>query len=100
MNPWDLVKKQLELKLSPQSFQNWVSRTSLWQIDGETLVVSVPDEQTKTWMETEYAHEVLGMVRGLSMGLQVVAYRPEALRGMNESPRPAESSDLAAVVTQ
>ena len=99
MNPWDLVKKQLESQLSPESFQNWVSRTSFHQVDGETLVVLVPDEQTKAWMEAEYGGEVLRAVRGLGMPIRAVSYRPESLRGIAEAPRNVDG-DSNGVATQ
>ncbi|MDQ6699093.1 MAG: chromosomal replication initiator protein DnaA [Acidobacteriota bacterium] len=74
MNPWDLVKQQLELTLSPESYQNWVNRTHFGQIDGRLLRVHVPDDQTRTWMETEYADRVRSLIGGLGMGLDEVAY--------------------------
>ncbi len=98
MNPWDLVKKQLELKLSPESFQNWVSRTTFSHVDRETLIVSVPDEQTKTWMETEYCDEVLALARGLGIGN--VVYQVDGLRGNSEPARVTDPADLAVAATQ
>ncbi len=74
MNPWDLVKQQLELTLSSESYQNWVNRTRFVQIDGRLLRVQVPDRQTRTWMETEYGDQVRKLVAGLGMGLNEVAY--------------------------
>ena len=74
MNPWDLVKQQLELTLSPESYQNWVNRTHFGQIEGRLLRVHVPDDQTRTWMETEYADRVRSLVGGLGMGLDEVTY--------------------------
>jgi len=100
MNAWDLVKKQLELQLSPESYQNWVSRTSFGEVDGDTLVVAVPDEQTKTWMENEYGDAVHTMVRDLGMGIRRVAYRLGPARGTNHSSRLADSSELGALATQ
>ncbi len=74
MNPWDLIKQQLELTLSSESYQNWVNRTRFAQIDGRLLRVQVPDHQTRTWMETEYGDQIRKLVAGLGMGLNDVAY--------------------------
>ncbi len=93
MNPWDLVKQQLELTLSPESYQNWVNRTHFGQIDGRLLRVQVPDDQTRAWMETEYADRVRSLVGGLGMGLDEVAYDVHsrgAVPVVNGSPREEE----------
>jgi chromosomal replication initiator protein len=99
MNPWEQVKRQLESRLSPESYQNWVSRTTFGQMDGTTLVVCVPDEETKAWMESEYCGEVHAIVRTLGLGIQEVAYRPEFARETNHSPRSLDG-DLGALATQ
>ena len=58
MNPWDRIKHELEAKLSPESYQNWIGRTSFARLEGTTLSVTAPDESTKRWMESEYAAQV------------------------------------------
>jgi chromosomal replication initiator protein len=74
MNPWDQIKKELEAVLSPESFQNWVSRTAFARMNGTTLLVSVPDEGTKQWMESEYTGEVLSIAHRLGLSIQRVSY--------------------------
>src|ERR1700691_2272083 len=74
MNPWDRIKKELEAKLSPESYRNWISRIEYKGIEGVTLAVGVPDEGTKRWMETEYATEVLLAARRLGLTVERVEY--------------------------
>jgi chromosomal replication initiator protein len=74
MNPWDRIKKELEAKLSPESYQNWISRIEYKGIEGVTLAVGVPDEGTKRWMEAEYATEVLMAARRLGLAVERVEY--------------------------
>jgi len=74
MNPWDQIKKELEARLSPDSYQNWISRTSFAGVDGDTLIVSVPDESTRKWLETEYATEILLGVHRLSLTVSRIEY--------------------------
>jgi len=98
-NPWDLVKQQLQLMLSSESYHNWFGRTSFLHLDHCTIHVSVPDRQTLLWLESEYSNTVLKLVGDLGMGLESVKY--EVLR---ESPvfeqmvdsRPATTFDLEA----
>jgi chromosomal replication initiator protein len=78
-NPWDQVKSQLQAKLSSESFQNWVMRTEFARLEGNTLIVNVPDEATRKWMETEYANQVVSLARELRLGIERVDYElPDA----------------------
>lgn len=74
-NAWDLMKQQLQLVLSPESYHNWFSRTHFSHIDRRTLHVDVPDRETKTWLENEYSTQIQTLVRDLGMGLDRVQYK-------------------------
>ncbi len=65
MNAWDLIKQRLETTLSPESYQNWISRTQLARTDGDVLFVAVPDAATRDWIESEYAMKITGILRSL-----------------------------------
>jgi chromosomal replication initiator protein len=80
MNPWEQIKQQLETVLSPDSYQNWVSGTSFGDFDGSLLRVSVPSEESKAWMETEYANQVGAIIRKLNLPVQAVLYEPGGAR--------------------
>jgi chromosomal replication initiator protein len=74
MNPWDRIKKELETKLSPESYQNWIGRTAFAGMDGNALIVSVPDEGTKRWMESEYATQVMQVAHQVGLDIGRVEY--------------------------
>ncbi|HWQ54447.1 MAG TPA: chromosomal replication initiator protein DnaA [Bryobacteraceae bacterium] len=97
MNPWEQIKKRLESSLSAESFQNWVNRTSFAGVEGETLLVSVPDTETKAWMESEYADQVQAIIREFGMGFGKVVY---VYRGNAPSPRFGELGELESGVSQ
>jgi len=73
-NPWDLIKQQLQLVLSAESFNNWFGRTKFAYIDRRTLHVEVPDRQTMLWLESEYSNQILSLARNLGIGLERIAY--------------------------
>jgi chromosomal replication initiator protein len=86
MNTWDLIKRQLESKLSPDSYQNWVSKTEFSHIQDNQLLVSVPNEETRAWMETEYSNIVNTILRSMGVGLSVVYELPTQNGRGPESP--------------
>src|SRR5271169_4605491 len=74
MNPWDQIKQQLEVILSPEGYQNWVSRSTFRQLASGVLHVSVPNAESKAWLETEYADHVVSAIRKLTLPVQTVLY--------------------------
>ncbi len=74
MNTWDLIKRQLESRLSIDTYQNWVSKTEFSHIQDNKLCVAVPNEETRDWMDSEYAALVNSMLRDMGVGLSGVVY--------------------------
>jgi chromosomal replication initiator protein len=75
-NLWDQIKSRLASTISPQDFQNWVTRTAFEGIDGKILRISVPDQVTKEWMEQEYAVEIRDAIHELNLGIDSIVYLP------------------------
>jgi chromosomal replication initiator protein len=75
-NVWDQIKSRLASKISPQDFQNWVTRTSFDGSDGRALRVTVPDQVTKEWMEQEYSVEIRDAIHELNLTIDRVIYVP------------------------
>ena len=74
MNPWDQIKQQLEVILSAEGYQNWVSRSAFRQLASGSLHVWVPNAESKAWLETEYADHVNAAIRKLGLPVQTVQY--------------------------
>src|SRR3984893_19237894 len=74
MNTWDLIKIQLRSTLSTDSYQNWVSNTEFSHIQDNKLCVTVPNEETRAWMATEYSGFVNSVIRELGLNLSSVVY--------------------------
>ena len=91
MNPWEQIKQQLETALNPDSFRNWVSRTSFGQLAGGVLRVNVPSVESKAWMETEYANQVGAIIRKLNLPVQAVLY--ETMSNVQEQDTPGQERD-------
>ena len=63
MSAWDFIKEQLQSKISPQSYDNWIAKTSFDRIERNLLYVLVPNQQTKDWLESEYENLILPLTR-------------------------------------
>jgi chromosomal replication initiator protein len=81
MNMWELIKNQLALKLSSESFQNWFGRTSLRDASDDTLWVAVPDEAARDYIEQVYADAVYTAIRDLGLPIQRIVYELPARPG-------------------
>ena len=92
MNLWEQICRNLQQKLSNESYDNWFSGTSLVGIDRGTLVVSVPDRETSKWLESEYGGMVKAAIRELQLPVEQVSYEAQPARG-------ARNQALAAVDT-
>ncbi len=93
-NFWDQIKSRLTSKISPQDFQNWVTRTTFDGADGRTLRVTVPDQVTKEWMEQEYSVEIRDAIQELNLEIDRVVYVPKVA---GFAPQPSENGAVEPI---
>jgi chromosomal replication initiator protein len=74
MNAWDQIKKQLQSLLTAESYDNWVRGTSFGRLENDVLFVTVRDNATKKWMETEYSAEIKTIIRKLDLTVRNVLF--------------------------
>jgi chromosomal replication initiator protein len=89
-NTWETIKEQLGSTLTSEAYENWVARTSYAGEAGERLRVKVPDEVTKSWLESEYAAKVKSVIRDLRLPVVEVHYELDAAP-MATKPRETDS---------
>lgn len=90
---WQETLEKLKKELSRPSFDTWLSSTRLIQIDGETLVISVPNEFAKDWLESRYATMIRSSVQSLlghSVNLRFVIPSTENSYDENHNQRFAD----------
>jgi chromosomal replication initiator protein len=91
-NPWDVIKEQLEKKVSAESFENWISRTKFSAIEGKTLVVTAPDSATVRFLTEEYSHQVAALGAALRLGIERVEFVAE--RASRTPGLPGSQTDI------
>lgn len=82
MNYWDQIREYLQARVSLESYDNWLKGSSFVGLDGDTLFVSVPDRETQTWLETEYANLIRVGIREMALPVRHVSYESQAARGV------------------
>ncbi len=61
---WENVLTNIELSISPASFKIWFAETHIVRIDDGVLVVGVPNQLTKDWLNEKFGKLILKTVRG------------------------------------
>jgi chromosomal replication initiator protein len=85
-SPWDLVKEQLQQKLSSESFENWIRRTKFAGIEGKTMLATAPDRQTAAYLIEEYGPQINSLAAALGLGIDRVEFSAEAASRMPGLP--------------
>jgi chromosomal replication initiator protein len=73
------VKERLSMALSSDAYQNWIARTELESHADGSLVVRVPDDTTRTWIEQEYTGHIRRAIEELQMPVRRVEFVVGAL---------------------
>lgn len=63
---WNVVLSELELSLSKANFKTWFQNTRISEIEdnGQTIIVSVPNNFSKNWLEKKYHKSILEALQG------------------------------------
>jgi chromosomal replication initiator protein len=94
MNAWDQIRNYLQLKVSAENYNNWLRGTAFAGLDGTTLFVTVPDRETRAWLEREFPLLIRSAIQELVLPVKHVSYEAEATRGpLNQAMATVENSD-------
>ena len=92
MNHWEQLRNYLQSKVSADSFDNWLKGTAWVGQEGETLYVSVPDRETRQWLETEYSSLIADGIQQLKLPLRRVSYETAGQRPAQPAAMPASTN--------
>ncbi|MGG3841337.1 chromosomal replication initiator protein DnaA [Anoxybacillus kestanbolensis] len=51
---WNKALAEIEKKISKPSFETWLKSTTAHSLKGDVLIITVPNEFTKDWLESRY----------------------------------------------
>ncbi|MCH8049029.1 chromosomal replication initiator protein DnaA [Patescibacteria group bacterium] len=87
---WQAALEQLQFQISPANFATWLKNTYiLSQKDGQ-LLISVPNNFSKEWLENKYNKIIFHIIRGLDIEVKEIKYTVDTLaKPKQSSPRPS-----------
>lgn len=89
---WKHVLAELELNLSRASFLTWFKETSIADVTGGAVTISVPNGFAKNWLQDKYHKPILRALRNIANDIREVTYvvgAPERVGSMpRQKPRP------------
>jgi chromosomal replication initiator protein len=91
VNLWDQVRHHIQQRVSEESYNNWFKGTSFLSIDGERMLVLVPDGETRAWMENEYGAQLREAIRDLRLPITRIDFET---RASSEAREPLNRSGL------
>ena len=85
--------------MSAESYDNWLKGAVYLHTEETTVFVSVPDRETCTWLEKEYAALVRVAIQQLGLPIERVCYEVQPIRGVkNQAMAAIEGSELESTV--
>lgn len=75
---WQAALGELELSLSKANFTTWFKNTSISSCENNAVIISVPNNFTKSWLEQKYNNEIKKTLKKLLNQLTVdIIYKVE-----------------------
>jgi len=81
---WNAVLGELEVSLSKANFTTWFKNTSIVSMDGEKIVVGVPNVFTKEWLEKKYNADIFDSLRHNLPEVRKVEYRVGSIKNLEK----------------
>lgn len=63
---WQAALGEIELNLSKANFTTWFRNTFISSIEGDKVVICVPNTFTKAWLEKKYHEQISGALQNVS----------------------------------
>ena len=74
VNLWDQVRNHIQHSISDESYNNWFKGTSFLGVEGDRMLVLVPDGETRAWMENEYGAQLREAIRDLRLPVSRIEF--------------------------
>lgn len=72
---WQAVLAQIQLSISSANFATWFKNTDILFNDKGSIIVSVPNNFSKEWLEKKYSKNLLGILRELDETIKKIEFK-------------------------
>jgi chromosomal replication initiator protein len=97
MNAWEQIKQILAAKLPAGAYRNWLARTNFSRQQEKRLWVTVPNEATQEWLQTEYYECIQNAIQELRLPVSEIIYETAlAAAGNGHSSSPSSYNLFAS----
>ncbi len=72
---WQAVLAQIQLSTSPANFSTWFKNTFIFSRNEKEIVVSVPNNFSKEWLQNKYHKQILKIIHGLNYDFRDIQYQ-------------------------
>jgi chromosomal replication initiator protein len=84
---WQAILAQVQLSLSPANFATWFKNTHIIEINKDSIVIGVPNNFSKEWIEKKYSKTLLKIVRQFNENIKKMEFRVVPI-SRNETLKP------------
>ena len=96
---WETALGELELQLSKANFTTWFKDTFISEISSDRVVIAVPNNFTKAWLESKYHKDIVkSLQRVTSDAVRDVSYKVE-VRSASTEPQPVPVHEVPSFET-
>lgn len=86
---WQATLAQLQFQISQANFATWLKNTYILAKKGGEIIVSVPNNFSKEWLENKYNKLIFKIIRNLDIEVREVNYTVERGVSTKEAAAPA-----------
>jgi len=71
---WQTVLSQIQLNISAANFATWFTNTKISSIEGDKVIIAVPNSFSKEWLEQKYNKDILKILHDINPRLKNIEY--------------------------
>ena len=86
-NLWQAALGEIELNLSRAAFATWFSGTTILSQEKRTIIIGVPDNFKKTWLEKKYYKIILKALRDINPKISQVQFQISKVNEKNKTTK-------------
>jgi chromosomal replication initiator protein len=94
---WQAVLAQIQFNISPANFATWFKKTGVLSKKDNEVIISVPNNFSKEWLENKYNKTLLNILHNLDQEIKEIKYK---VIHSNLKIKPQENNLIEAEVDQ